>query len=76
MAESKNTKEQIENLKFTEKLGNLQQYAKALDDILQLVDLTSSKTNTWTVFSKDSLRTYLKNPYSPAFLILAHIKLI
>ena len=64
MAESKNTKEQIENLKFTEKLGNLQQYAKALDDILQLVDLTSSKTNTWTVFSKDSLRTYLKNPYS------------
>ena len=64
MAENKLTKEEKENLQFTEKLENMKQYAKAVDDILKLVDLTSSTTKTWTVFSKDNLRSYLQNPYS------------
>ena len=64
MAEKKLTKEEKENLQFIEKLENMKQYAKAVDDILKLVDLTSSTTKTWTVFSKDSLRSYLQNPYA------------
>lgn len=64
MVENKLTKEEKENLQFTEKLENMKQYAKAVDDILKLVDLTSSATKTWTVFSKDSLRSYLQNPYA------------
>ena len=64
MAENKLTKEKKENLQFTEQLENMKQYAKAVDDILKLVDLTSSTTKTWTVFSKDNLRSYLQNPYS------------
>ena len=64
MAEKKVTKEEKENIQFTEKLENMKQYAKAVDDILKLVDLTSSTTKTWTVFSKDSLRSYLQNPYA------------
>ena len=63
MAENK-TEMDSDLLKFTENLEVLKQYAKAADDILQLVDLTSSTTKTWTVFSKDTLRSYLKNPYS------------
>ena len=49
---------------FTEKLENMKQYAAAIDHILQLTDLTSNSTKTWTVFSKDSLRSYLQSPYS------------
>ena len=64
MAENKLTKEKKENLQFTEQLENMKQYAKAVDDILKLVDLTSSTTKTWTIFSKDNLRSYLQNPYS------------
>ena len=64
MEEKKLTREEKENLQFTEQLENMKQYAKAVDDILKLVDLTSSATKTWTVFSKDSLRSYLQNPYS------------
>ena len=64
MEEEQREKLDKEALEFTEKLENIKQYAKAVDNILQLVDLTSSKTKTWTVFSKDSLRTYLQNPYS------------
>ena len=67
MAENKNKAEtQIkkEGLQFSEKLENLKQYFAAVESALQLVDLTSSTTKTWTVFNKDSLRTYLQNPYS------------
>lgn len=55
---------QNELLQFAENFSNMQQYATAVDKILQLVDLTTNTTKTWTVFSKDSLRTYLQNPYS------------
>lgn len=36
----------------------------ALKDILQLIDLTNAKTQTYTTYSRNSLRTYLKNPAS------------
>ena len=64
MVERNITESEKENLEFTEKLENMKQYAKAVDDILRLVDLTSSTAKTWTVFSKDNLRSYLQNPYS------------
>ena len=58
------TKEEMEHLQFVEKLENIKRYAKSLDDVLQLSDLANSVTKSWTVFSKDSLRTYLQNPYT------------
>lgn len=61
MAENKDN---IENLEFTEKVDKVRQFADAYDKILQLVDLETTSTKTWTVFNKDSLRTYLQNPYS------------
>lgn len=64
MAENKNKKSELENIKFTESLEAMKQYAKAVDDVLKLVDLTSNSTKVWTVFSKDTLRSYLQNPYA------------
>ena len=64
MAEAeKQATEQTELLQFTEKMEHIQQYAKAADNILQLVDLTSNSTKTWTVFNKEALRGYLQSPY-------------
>ena len=57
-------KEQVENLQFAERLEQIKKYAKSIDDVVQLSDLTNSSTKTWTVFSKDSLRSYLQNPYA------------
>ena len=53
-----------ENLSFTEFAENMRQFAKAVDDVLQLTDLTSNSTKTWTVFNKESLRSYMQNPYA------------
>ena len=67
MAEAKNTTKletKNEFLKLTENFDNIRQYATAVDNILKLVDLTSSSTKTWTVFNKDNLRSYLQSPYS------------
>ena len=67
MAETKTPQNKVnttEALQFTENLDKMKMFADAADKILQLVDLTSSATKTWTVFNKDSLRTYLQNPYS------------
>ena len=61
MAENKDN---IKNLEFTEKFDKVRQFAEAYDKMLQLVDLETTPTKTWTVFNKDSLRTYLQNPYS------------
>lgn len=38
----------------------------AVKDVLQLIDLTTSKTQSYTVYSKDNLRTYLQNPSTEA----------
>lgn len=67
MAEKQNkteTQKQQAGLQFSEKLENLKQYFAAVENALQLVDLTNGATKTWQVFNKDSLRTYLQNPYS------------
>lgn len=58
----KNTK--ANDLQFTENLETMKQYAKVVDDVLKLVDLSSSSTKTWTVFNKETLRSYLQNPYA------------
>lgn len=64
MAENKKTKTNMENVKFTENLEAIKQYAKSVEEVLKLVDLTSNSTKTWTVFSKETLRSYLQNPYA------------
>lgn len=51
-------------LLFTEQLENMKQFATAIDNLLQITDLSSSTTKTWTVFNKDNLRSYLQSPYS------------
>ena len=58
------TKTQTENLEFTEKFDKMAQFAKAYDDVLKLIDLESNTTKTWTVFNKETLRSYLQNPYA------------
>lgn len=63
MAET-TSKTQTENLEFTEKFNKMTQFAKAYDDVLKLIDLESNTTKTWTVFSKETLRSYLQNPYA------------
>lgn len=67
MAENKQkteNKQSTELLKFTESLENMRQYAQAIDNIHQLVDLTQNTTKTWTVFNKENLRSYLQSPYA------------
>lgn len=54
---------QVENMEFTEKFSKMKQFAKAYDDVLKLINLESNTTKTWTVFSKETLRSYLQNPY-------------
>lgn len=61
MAEKNDKKE---NLEFSSKIEQIEQFVKAYEDVLRLVDLERETTKTWTVYNKDNLRTYLKNPYS------------
>ena len=64
MVENKTTKTENGNLTFTENFEAVKQYAKAVEDVLKLVDLSSNSTKVWTVFSKETLRSYLQNPYA------------
>lgn len=64
MAENKNNKSELANVKFVESLEAIKQYAKSVEEALKLVDLTSNSTKVWTVFSKETLRSYLQNPYA------------
>lgn len=59
MAQELSDKERIEKLSREEK--NRAAFA-ALKDVLSLIDLTKSKNITYQTYSRDSLRTYLKNP--------------
>ena len=54
-------KERIEKLSREER--NRAAYA-AVKDALALIDLTQTKSITYNTFSRDNLRTYLKNPAS------------
>lgn len=38
----------------------------AVKDILKLIDLTQNRSSSYTVYSKDNLRSYLKNPSTEA----------
>ena len=58
------TKEKKENLELTFNMENVKQFAKAIDNILPLTDLTKSASKTWTVFDKELLRSYMQNPYA------------
>lgn len=64
MAKTNKQKAELENVKFVENLDALKQYASAIDDVLRLVDLSSSSNKVWTVFNKETLRSYLQNPYA------------
>lgn len=61
MAKELIDKERIETLSREEK--NRAAFA-AVKDVLSLIDLTKNKNITYTTYSRDSLRTYLKNPAS------------
>lgn len=58
------TKKSMEELaQFAENEKKLA-WAKQVRDALNLIDLENIPTKTYTVYSKDSLRSYLKNPLS------------
>ena len=61
MAAELTNKERIEMLSREER--NRAAYA-ALKGALSLIDLTQNRSITYTTYSRDSLRTYLKNPAS------------
>lgn len=61
MAKELTEKERIEALSREEK--NRAAFA-AVKDALSLIDLTQNKNITYTTYSRESLRTYLKNPAS------------
>ena len=61
MAKELTNKERIEKLSREEK--NRAAFA-AVKDILPLIDLTQNRSITYNTYSRDSLRTYLKNPAS------------
>lgn len=67
MATEKNShgtnKSMEEIAQFTEQQRKLA-WAKSVQNALQLLDLENLPSKTYTVYSKDSLRTYLKNPLS------------
>lgn len=47
---------------FTARQQRIEQYAKAAKDALKLVDLQNPPSKNYTVYSKASLRNFLKNP--------------
>lgn len=61
MAKELSNKERIEMLSREER--NRAAFA-AVKDALSLIDLTQSKNLTYTTYSRESLRSYLKNPAS------------
>ena len=63
LAKELTDKERIEALSREEK--NRAAFA-ALKDALSLIDLTKNKSITYNTYSRDSLRTYLKNPATDA----------
>ena len=63
MAEKKQLTQQERIEKLSREERNRAAYA-AVKDALSLIDLTQNKSITYTTYSRDSLRTYLKNPAS------------
>ena len=59
-SESEYTPKEI--AEFTARQQRIEQYAKAAKDALKLVDLQNPPSKNYTVYSKASLRNFLKNP--------------
>lgn len=49
---------------FTEQQQKREAYAKTASDALQLLDLENIPSKTYTIYNKESLRNYLRNPLS------------
>lgn len=47
-----------------EKYDRLKEMFAATNDALQLLDLTKTESRTYNAYSRDTLRTYLKSPFS------------
>ena len=47
-----------------EKYDRLKEMFAATNDALQLLDLTKTESRTYSAYSRDTLRTYLKSPFS------------
>ena len=58
-----NEKTMMEMAEFAEKQKKLA-WEQQVKNVLNLIDLENIPSKTYTVYSKDSLRTYLKNPLS------------
>lgn len=56
-------KRSVENIRSSiEKFENINSLFAAKRDFLKLLELTKNDTRTFTIFSREKLRTYLKNP--------------
>lgn len=53
-----------EQIQMIDKTTQLRTFAEAVDKFIALTDLQSNTTKTWTVYSKETLRSYLQSPYS------------
>lgn len=49
---------------YTKHKSTIENFEKAQNSLLQMVDPTKSNNKTFSTFSKDRLRTYMKNPAS------------
>lgn len=58
---TKSVKEMKDTL---QKYENLKEIFAATNEALQLVDLTKTETRTYQTYSRETLRTYLKSPFS------------
>lgn len=60
------TKEQIAALQEDERRQQIKQFATELKNVLQLFDPEKIPTRTTTTYSRETLRTYLRNPATDA----------
>lgn len=60
------TKEQIAKLQEDEKRQQIKQFAEELKNVLQLFDPEKIPNRTTTTYSRETLRTYLRNPATDA----------
>ena len=60
------TKNQIAKLQEDEKRQKIKQFAEELKNVLQLFNPEKIPTKTTTTYSRDTLRTYLRNPATDA----------
>lgn len=54
----------VENAKTLVDIDQLLQFAKSYDEVFKTIDLEGNTSKSWTIFNKESLRSYLQNPYN------------